>query len=747
MQDRIMKRLILVIFIFSAMLPAQKRDYIWPTNAPRLLSGSFGEPRAAHFHSAIDIKTWAQIGYECYAIDNGYIQRLRVHPFGYGKVLYLKMDDGNTAVYAHLDGFSPRLENVVTEVQYRNRSTIVDTTFPPGAIRVRKGNLIAYTGGSGTVYPHLHFEIRDSTGAPVNPLTNGLSIKDPDAPVILKLGFTPLNEQTAVMGLHRTAVFEAIPGAKNIYTLRDTIQAWGKIGLELLSYDRAVSTNKNAAYRFEVYHQGKKLFQSLYERFRFENNYLFNFEKNHQLNVEYAQRFQSLYFTDISEQLGFFDPALNGQIDVLPGYQTIVVQVRDVAGNRASLRAVLYGGPYPQYDFPASQQDTILSISLDSLFWKQNPQVIEAEYFNPYGYHLAKKELKPDSGKSHLKFDGRALEGNILSLRFQDANGFWSYPAVHYFNASAVSRLPEVSLAVRHYPDYLILDIQSSEALHSELLLSRKTGAWQKHPFHQISLKQIISHPISLNDFANIEALTLFQMEKVRWSKKWEIKPLILEHGMRGELLSSDSMFAVIYPELAYYHPRIAVWMEELDILPKPDGGELLSKLYKINPNDQPVRESFNIAMRYPLTLPNLEQVQLYRYNADKGKYSPAGGAPAKGKDYFRTSGGSGTYALVRDLEAPSIEKFYPADGGTYDAKDLKRIWADLDDNLSGFGSGAGLAVYVNDQWTPHYYNGPTKRIEAVNIKWRPGRQIVKWVITDTAGHQSEKSILFYVRK
>ena len=731
----------------ATILPAQKKEYIWPTNAPRLLSGSFGEPRSAHFHSAIDIKTWAQNGYECYAIDNGYIQRLRVHPFGYGKVLYLKLDDGNTAIYAHLDGFSQRLEQVVTDIQYRNRSAIVDTTFPPGAIRVRKGNLIAYTGGSGTVYPHLHFEIRDTTDSPVNPLTNGLSIEDPDPPVILKLGITPMDENTSVMGLHRTAVLAAIPGPKNIYTLKDTIQAQGIIGLELLSYDRAVSTNKNAAYRFEVYHQGQKVFQSVYERFRFENNYLFNFEKNHQLAVQQSERFQSLYFTDISEHLGFFDPALNGQIAVLPGYQSIVIQVRDVNGNRASLRATLYGGPYPQYHFSAVENDSILTIPLDSTFYLQNPQKIESHYYNSYGFLIASKEIIPDSGKKSLRFDRKALEGNILSLSFQDQNGFKSYPAVHYFNAAVETRPPEVSLAVRHYPSYLILEIQSSEALHSELLVGRNTGVWQKHPFQQISLRQIISQPISLSDFANIEALTLFQMEKVRWSKKWEITPLILEHGKRGELLSTDSMFAVIYPEFAYYHPRIAVWLEELDIQPEPDGGELLSRLYKINPDDQPVRESFSIAMRYPPTLPDLEKVQLYRYDGAKRKYSPAGGTPAAGEYYIQTRSGSGTYALIRDLKAPTISKHFPADGGTYDAKDLKRIWADLDDNLSGFGNGSGLAVYVNDQWMPHYYNGPTKRLETTNIPWRPGRQIVRWIITDTAGHQTEKTILFYVRK
>ena len=32
---------------------------------------------------------------------------------GYGKTLYLRLNDGNLAVYAHLDKFSPEVENIV----------------------------------------------------------------------------------------------------------------------------------------------------------------------------------------------------------------------------------------------------------------------------------------------------------------------------------------------------------------------------------------------------------------------------------------------------------------------------------------------------------------------------------------------------------------------------------------------------------------------------------------------------------
>ena len=70
------------VFLYS-------QDYIWPTNASEYMSSSFCEFREGHYHAAIDIKTWNTEGYPCYAIADGYIKRIRVSPFGYGKVPYL----------------------------------------------------------------------------------------------------------------------------------------------------------------------------------------------------------------------------------------------------------------------------------------------------------------------------------------------------------------------------------------------------------------------------------------------------------------------------------------------------------------------------------------------------------------------------------------------------------------------------------------------------------------------------------
>ena len=118
-----------MILLIPAAAPAQ--NYLWPTKASTALTSTFAEFRPGHFHSGIDIKTWNRSGYRVYAISNGYISRIRVSRFGYGKVIYHKLNDGNTAVYAHLDRFSKDLNDVARGLQEESGKYRVDKYFLP----------------------------------------------------------------------------------------------------------------------------------------------------------------------------------------------------------------------------------------------------------------------------------------------------------------------------------------------------------------------------------------------------------------------------------------------------------------------------------------------------------------------------------------------------------------------------------------------------------------------------------------
>lgn len=153
------------------------------------ISGTFCEIRTNHFHAGIDIRTGGVEGKPVYAIGDGYISRMQVGPYGYGKVLHITHPNGFTSVYAHLQKFSKPIHDYLRSMQYEQKSWEVDITLKPGEFPVKKGDVIALSGNTGSSQgPHLHFEIRKTRNNQlVNPLLFGFSYKDTSPPQFKKL--------------------------------------------------------------------------------------------------------------------------------------------------------------------------------------------------------------------------------------------------------------------------------------------------------------------------------------------------------------------------------------------------------------------------------------------------------------------------------------------------------------------------------------------------------------------------------
>ncbi|MQY63183.1 MAG: peptidoglycan DD-metalloendopeptidase family protein, partial [Calditrichaeota bacterium] len=150
--------------------PGLAQDYHWPTEASRKITATFGDMRPRRYHAGLDIATSGTSGYEIYAVEDGYVERLLVGTRGYGKAIYLRLKDRRLAVYAHLQKFAPRLERRVHILQERQGKYALDLRFGRSDIPVRRGDVIAYTGDTGTISgPHLHFELRDPKNRPLNP--------------------------------------------------------------------------------------------------------------------------------------------------------------------------------------------------------------------------------------------------------------------------------------------------------------------------------------------------------------------------------------------------------------------------------------------------------------------------------------------------------------------------------------------------------------------------------------------------
>ena len=229
-----------LLIICSASLRTIADDpiFIWPADVVPGVTSSFGEWRSGHIHAGVDVKTWGRIGVPMLAVDDGYVQRVRTSPWGYGKALYLILSDGRMAVYAHLDRFAEQLEDLVWEHQNTGGRYSVDVWLQEDEYPIKAGDIIAYSGDTGSGAPHLHFELRDKNNVPVNPLLHGLRIDDYTAPIPQFLLFRPTGSESRVEGDVRVRRFGIIPKRGGGYRLRNRPEIEGSFGIAIAAYDQ-----------------------------------------------------------------------------------------------------------------------------------------------------------------------------------------------------------------------------------------------------------------------------------------------------------------------------------------------------------------------------------------------------------------------------------------------------------------------------------------------------------------------------
>jgi murein DD-endopeptidase MepM/ murein hydrolase activator NlpD len=168
-----------------------------------VLSGTFGELRANHFHSGIDIKpTNRAINEPVFAAAEGYVARIRIQEGGYGQSIYIAHPNGYTTVYAHLDKFSPELHAFTRQKQYEKQQFEVDLILEPTDLPIRRGQNIGKMGNRGHSFgQHLHFEIRDTkTERAINPLLFGMGVTDNLPPTMDGLKVYLMDDKKEVIG-------------------------------------------------------------------------------------------------------------------------------------------------------------------------------------------------------------------------------------------------------------------------------------------------------------------------------------------------------------------------------------------------------------------------------------------------------------------------------------------------------------------------------------------------------------------
>ena len=295
--------LLTIFFLYASIINSQNSgDY--PLEIPIILSGTFGELRPNHFHAGIDIKTKGTEGFKVYSIGDGYVSRIQITHGGYGKALYIKHDNGQSSVYAHLQKFSPKIEKIVKEIQYSKESYTFRTYPSKDEIRISEKELIGFSGNTGRSFgPHLHYELRDELDRPINPMAfKNYSVRDTIPPVVLGL-YYKLIPENSISGSNSSFNELKLKKISNNLFISDTLKTSGPVGFGINSFDRMNNTwNKMGLSNIKTNIDGNEIFNMdlnsfSYDEWRHINTFIdYPYYKNKKIKIQklYIEEFNPL---------------------------------------------------------------------------------------------------------------------------------------------------------------------------------------------------------------------------------------------------------------------------------------------------------------------------------------------------------------------------------------------------------------------------------------------------------------------
>jgi murein DD-endopeptidase MepM/ murein hydrolase activator NlpD len=473
-----MKPFLHILLLFIALTNvsyAQSRydsvSFASPVDIPLVLAGNFAELRSNHFHTGLDIKTQGVEGKNIYSIEEGYISRIRISHYGYGKCVYVTHPNGFTSVYAHLQKFSDKIEQHIRPIQYQNRSELLDIPLEPNQIKVSKKELIALSGNSGSsTAPHLHFEIRDTkTEHAINPLLFNFHIKDDVAPTIYGIKLYSLNDGF-INGKNADVKF-ATEGLNGTYYLKGypKIEVDGEIGFAIHAIDRLNDANNRCGvYKVELYLDDKLICSQRLDQMNFDVNRYINaykdFEEFHKNNLHYHRSFLLP-----NNPLSVYESVENnGKITLTDGAKhTILYKVYDVYNNMSSISFEITHNPtmtkqdvkpirkgmhtislnQPKqieteaysisFDDSTFYEDVQLPVVYDDMHHKlhlNNPYLPVQKYFalkinaSHIPEHLHEKTLVVKFEKGQLKPKKGTLENGWISTELKETGSYYLVP-------------------------------------------------------------------------------------------------------------------------------------------------------------------------------------------------------------------------------------------------------------------------------------------------------------------------------
>ncbi|MCP4583313.1 MAG: M23 family metallopeptidase [candidate division Zixibacteria bacterium] len=709
----------ILLFLVSV---SQARDYQWPLKIKPRLSSHFGDYRAGHWHAGLDITTRGKTGYKVYAADDGYISRIRAGFWGYGKALYLKLNNGQFAVYGHLTRFSHDVEDYLRREQRKNRSYYQDIFFKPDQYPVKKGDYIALSGQSGAGAPHLHFEIRNSDNYPINPLIGYFKLPDshPPKPDLLAVK----RYYKAGLANYHDREFVQIEGQSPNYLVTDTISLYGEMVLAISAFD------KNNSFNYGIYGaamilDGKEIFAFNNDRLNYESGHQIDYVRDNSLKALVEELsglkadndknvFYRLYVQPDDRQSFYGNYKYPAGIiiadSLAEGIHNLQINLYDENGNRSRVQLILNKAIFekPSLDKMERINDML------TLHFKEMPTAAEPQIQRRRSAHLPYENVKID-------FNDYEKTATISSIRDN-----YDYRLRIMNNKSGFSPWVEFrpspdKESVIPYADYLDVVLNNDEAV---TVNERMLTSFYTFPLNNNYLKAQVPVPVDNGYFKMALA-----------ENPGNIGYYTFDNG--GRAFSPDSSVALsLSPDQLYSKVILSIT--------EPRKDEKGDYIFEILPGELLFKAEVEIRIHPERLGIQGNKASLYYYSVKKSRWFFIGDESSE--SLIGKTGGGGRFGILKDSQKPVIRRIRPKNKSR--VKDRTPILScAITDNLSGFKHENQLEMTIDGYWVPAYYDIDNKTFSyKVRNKLKKGQHKLRITAIDRQGNKASAASVFTIR-
>lgn len=707
-----------LLSVFLVLSGAFAQDFLWPVELNRALSSNFGEPRPRRFHPGIDIRTNGTVGHELVAVGNGYVWRIKVSSDGYGRALYLRLTQGQTAVYAHLDRFFPLMDELVRLEQERQNSYAIDRYFPPDQFPIKKGDVVGFSGESGSAFgPHLHFELRDGDNRPLNPLLHGFELPDPLTPLPRSLAVVPLSLDAVINGSPLPRIFPLFPAGPREYEFPDTLHVFGTVGLEISAVDRM----PGVPHEFNLH--GAVLtvddvdrYRIEFDRFPFEESPLIEIERDNSFARLNEGEFHRLFTLKSAIRPNFVKSENRSRLALSPGYHRVSIKLFDAAKNMVRVHGVMYQAPPIRIRAEVvNRSSRILTVSLEPVGSPFPLSGMVCYAFNRRGY--VEEKIDPISSR----WDGRRMVVDLPASRTvrrvlqfigMDRMGAVSLPfhlpvSIRTADPAAVKG----DLSVRHLESGVVvqIDYDRFSPVFPEVVLR---GPRKDEPVEMVQIRPttFLSWPLPPETFAGTREVVATLRGSPEREIRFAFRPKLSSPVETSAAVSPDGQCSLQALTSTFYDSSL-FWIEKV-VNPVPvTGGELVTSAYQLHPFDRPLRDSARVAIALGESVRDLSGLGIFYADPKEGwTYLPSRFSESK-RMFFTSVYSLEAVAVLRDTRDPVIRGLFPGHGGRYDARDVTLLSAAVDDELAGIGGDRAIEMRLDDTPLLFEYQPVKKRV------------------------------------